>query len=133
VHELSICQALLTQVAGIAAGHGGGAVARITIEVGPLAGVDAAQLAGTFEVMRAGSCAAQAALVIESSGVVVECMSCHARSAAAPNRLLCGECGGYRTQVVAGDELRLRRVELNVATSDAPTEERRCARTAAAP
>jgi Zn finger protein HypA/HybF involved in hydrogenase expression len=26
--------------------------------------------------------------------------------------LLCDTCGGYRTRIVAGDELRLRRVEL---------------------
>jgi Zn finger protein HypA/HybF involved in hydrogenase expression len=28
--------------------------------------------------------------------------------------MVCGDCGGYRTQLVSGDEMRLRGVELRV-------------------
>jgi hypothetical protein len=35
-------------------------------------------------------------------------------SIAAPNRLICRSCGDFRTRVVAGDELRLRRIELRM-------------------
>jgi len=112
VHELSICRALLTQVAGIAMDRGASAVERITIEVGPLSGIEPALLAGAFEVLRSGGCAAQAVLSIESPPVMIRCLSCSAHSRTEPNRLVCGACGGFRTQVVAGDELRLRRVEL---------------------
>ena len=62
--------------------------------------------------MRAGSCAAHAVLSIETPGVTIRCLTCDAESQPAPNRLICGLCGGYRTRIVAGDELRLRRVEL---------------------
>lgn len=114
MHELSICQALLTQVAEIAGERGAVSVERIIIEVGPLSGVEPALLAQAFAVARAGGCASRAVLAIETSAVTVACMSCGAESRAAGNRLLCGACGGYRTRIVAGDELRLRRVELIV-------------------
>ncbi|MEP6548920.1 MAG: hydrogenase maturation nickel metallochaperone HypA [Gammaproteobacteria bacterium] len=114
MHELSVCQALLTQVADIAAARGARAVERIFIEVGPLSGVEPAQLRSAFAVLRAGSCAAEAILSIESTLVIVRCTVCGAESPTAPNRLLCGECGGYRTRVVTGDELCLRRVELRI-------------------
>lgn len=115
MHELSICQALLEQVADVAMSRNARCVERITIEVGPLAGVDPMLLARAFEIARAGTCASDATLRIESIAVNVLCHLCGARSEAAPNRLLCAECGAYQTRVVAGDEMRLRQVELRVA------------------
>jgi len=114
LHELSVCQALLAQVSQIAAGRGATAVERIVIEIGPLSGVEPALLERAFTVVRAGSCAAHAVLSIETPGVTIRCLTCDAESRAAPNRLICGVCGGYRNRIVAGDELRLRRVELCV-------------------
>jgi hydrogenase nickel incorporation protein HypA/HybF len=119
VHELSVCLALLRQVAKIAEDRGVLAVERITVEVGPLSGVEPALLAGAFSIARAGGCAAQAALVIESTTVAIDCVSCGAQSLTEPNRLLCSVCGGFITRIVAGDELRLRRVELRVPGSAA--------------
>jgi len=117
VHELSVCQALLTQVAEIAAGRGARVVERITLEVGPLSGVEPALLASAFSIVRAGGCAAEAALSIESTTVTICCVSCGAQSNPKPNRLVCAVCGGFRTRIVAGDELRLRRVELRMPES----------------
>jgi hydrogenase nickel incorporation protein HypA/HybF len=114
VHELSICQSLLSQVTVIAGDRGASAVERIVIEIGPLSGVEPALLVQAFAIASAASCAANATLSIETTQVTVSCIACGAQSQAAPNRLLCGVCGGYRTRIVAGDELRLRRVELRV-------------------
>jgi hydrogenase nickel incorporation protein HypA/HybF len=114
VHELSVCQALLHQVAEIAAARGADRVTRITIEVGPLAGVDPALLVSAFAIARAGSCAAGATLLFEATAVEITCLSCGRHSRPRPNRLVCSSCGGFRTRVVAGEELRLRRVELHV-------------------
>ncbi|MEP6884837.1 MAG: hydrogenase maturation nickel metallochaperone HypA [Gammaproteobacteria bacterium] len=117
MHELSVCQALLTQVAEIAADRGAIAVERIIIEVGPLSGVEAHSLLQAFAVARRGSCAADAVLSIEETPVVVLCLGCGVQTKTSPNRLVCAECGGYRTRIMAGDELRLRRVELRVAAA----------------
>lgn len=114
MHELSVCQALLTQVTDIAMDHGASAVVRIIVEVGPLSGIEPHLLASAFEVVRAGSCAAKAELSIESMTITVACLICGAQSPCRPNRLICAACGGFRTRVLAGDELRLRTVELRV-------------------
>ena len=115
VHELSVCQAMLTQVAELAAGHGAGVVERITIEVGLLCGVEPALLASAFTILRAGGCSAKATLSIESTPVTIGCLTCGAQSQTRPNRLVCALCGGFRTRIVAGHELRLLRVELRAA------------------
>ena len=114
MHEFSICQALLSQVADIARDRGAEAVERITIELGPLSGVDSTLLIGAFAVMRAKGIAAEARLVIEQIAVVLGCQACGARTEARLSRLVCGACGGFRTRVVSGEELRLRRVEMRM-------------------
>lgn len=114
MHELSICQALLDEVARIATSCEARTVGRITIEVGQLSGVEPEQLARAFEIARMGTCAAQAELSIAVPGIVVHCDDCGTSSSAQPNRLLCASCGGYRTRVLEGDGLRLRAVELDV-------------------
>ncbi len=118
MHELSICQALLNQVNHVARDAGCEHVDRVTIAIGPLAGVEPGLLASAFAVMKLGGCAAEATLIIESAGVEVECELCGAISPAAANRLICSACGGYRTRVVAGEELALLRVELRAAVPD---------------
>ncbi len=115
MHELSICQALLNQVTCISDTAGAGRVDRIVIEIGPLAGVEPGLLASAFLVMRTGGCAAEAALIIESAAIQVACDTCGSVSAALANRLVCAVCGGYRTRVISGEELRLLRVEIRAA------------------
>ena len=115
MHELSVCQALLAQVREIANAHGAIGVRQITVAVGPLSGVEPALLAGAFHMARAGSCAAQAELIFEQPPVRVRCEECGADSRCAANRLLCAECGGYRTRLLSGDELCLLRIELSCA------------------
>ena len=114
MHELSVCQALLDEVARIASSHEARTVERISIEVGRLSGVEPELLARAFEIARVGTCAAQAKLSITLLDIQVRCGDCGAASPAQPNRLLCAACGGYHTRVVEGDELRLRTVELDV-------------------
>lgn len=118
MHELSICQALLSQVRDIAQAHNAEAVIQITVAVGPLSGVEPTLLAEAFRWARVGGCAERAELSFESDTVKVRCIECGAESVCAANRLLCGECHGFRTQLVSGDELRLLRVELSLSPSD---------------
>jgi hydrogenase nickel incorporation protein HypA/HybF len=120
MHELSVCQALLTQVGDIARAHGASSVKQIVAAVGPLSGIEPALLAGAFQLARADSCAAQAELRFEPAPVTVRCTECDAESACAANRLLCAACGGYRTRVVSGDQLLLLRVELTFADEPCP-------------
>lgn len=113
MHELSVCQALLRQVAEIAHAQQAAVVERITIEMGPLCGSEPALLLSAFAVMRSGV-ASSATLWIKHSAVTIRCLQCEAHTETRPNRLICGACGGWRTRIIAGDELRLLKVEMRL-------------------
>ena len=119
MHELSLCQALLSEVSRIAASHGARAVERVNVEIGRLSGVEPELLSRAFEIARLGTCAEHAVLSLAVLEITVRCVDCGAASRAQPNHLLCGVCGGYRTQVLEGNELRLRALELDVAEAQA--------------
>lgn len=114
MHELSICQSLLAQVEQIAQQHHADAVSSITLHIGPLSGIEVPLLQQAFSLARAGGVAEQAVLVIKSLPIRIKCQSCGQESEATPNRLLCGHCGDYHTQLISGDEMLLARVEMDV-------------------
>lgn len=113
MHELSVCLALLAEVERIAADNDATGVARIVVTVGPLSGVEPELLRNAYPLAAAGTIAENAELDIEPVEIVVRCSQCGAESNAAPNRLLCADCGDYRTTLVSGDELILTRVEMD--------------------
>tara|TARA_R110002094_G_scaffold17024_2_gene28564 strand:+ start:152 stop:553 length:402 start_codon:yes stop_codon:yes gene_type:complete len=124
MHELAICQSLLTEVAKVAAAHRTTVVTRISIVIGPLSGVEAPQLVRAFGVARVGTVAETATLVVEAAPVVVWCDICKLETAVPANRLLCGKCGTWKISLKSGDELMLKRVELAEASSPAPINAR---------
>ena len=118
MHELSVCMALLDEVARVALAADAKAVRSITVRVGPLSGVEAGLLRRAFEVARCGTMAEAAELIVDVARVRVSCMACAAENEVAPNRLLCPCCGAYRTRVIEGDELVLSAVEMDVSNDD---------------
>jgi hydrogenase nickel incorporation protein HypA/HybF len=112
MHELSICRSALAQVLAIAASHDGRAVGRITLRIGPLAGVDPHLLSAAFPIVAAGTPCDGAILEIESMEARVHCRGCESVSIVRPNRMLCAICGDWRVTVLSGDEMLLASVEL---------------------
>jgi hydrogenase nickel incorporation protein HypA/HybF len=112
MHELSVCLSLLGQLESIARQHGADAITRVELEIGPLSGVEAELLRNAYPIAVAGTLAEHAELVIDEGELIVECTSCGARSPATPNRLVCEACNDYRTRVVSGADMLLKRVEL---------------------
>jgi hydrogenase nickel incorporation protein HypA/HybF len=111
VHELAICQSIISQVETLAQQHQAKQVVEITLKIGLLAGVEGELLKQAFPLAAAGGCAENAELKIESIPVKVKCSQCHAESEVVPNRLLCQSCGDWRTKVISGDEMLLARIE----------------------
>lgn len=112
MHELSVCLSLLEEVKRVAAENNADGVARIVVTIGPLSGVEAPLLRNAFPLAVAGTLAEDADLEIETAEIIVRCTACSAETQAKVNRLLCGECGDYRTNLVSGDEMILKQVEL---------------------
>ena len=114
MHELAICQALIRQVVALADERGAASVSDIHVNVGPLSGVEPQLLQSAFPLAAAATIADGAVLHIEDMSVRVYCPDCDVESEVAVNRLLCGQCGGWQTRLVSGDELLLARVELEL-------------------
>ena len=113
MHELSVCLSLLQQVETIAAERNATRVTAITLSIGPLSGVEPELLENAYPLAAAGTVAEEAQLIVETADIVVRCSQCDSETTVTPNKLLCGSCGDFRTQLVSGDELTLMRVELD--------------------
>lgn len=117
MHELSVCLALVGQLEKIASERRARSVTRIALEIGPLSGVEPGLLKNAWPLAAAGSVAHGAELDISAAAIVVRCTECGQESDARANRLVCGHCGDWRTEIVHGDQMMLMRVELENATA----------------
>ena len=112
MHELSVSLALIEEAERLAREHGARSVAHLRVRVGPLSGVDGEQLARAYQIARAGRLTAEATLEWSAAPVRVCCEQCGATTEAAAQRLLCADCGSWRTRVVSGADLTLESIEL---------------------
>ncbi len=112
MHELSVCQALISQVEHIARQHHATAIRTVNVRIGPLSGVEPDLLMQAFPLASAGTVAQDSRLEIERLPVRVRCESCGAETVAELNRLVCGACGDWHTQLLSGDEMLLASVGL---------------------
>ena len=120
MHELAVAQALVEQVDAVITQHRAMQASLIRVRIGPLAGVVPELLATAFPLAAAGSRMERAELEFAHAPIRVRCQSCGAETEAAMNRLICGACGDWHTQIVSGDELLLESVELETTPSLTP-------------
>lgn len=116
MHELAVAQALVEQVEAVIDQHNATSASLIRVRIGPLAGVVAELLATAFPLAAAGSRMKHAQLEFTHAPIRVRCQTCGADTEAAMNRLICGACGDWHTQILSGDELLLESVELAMDT-----------------
>ncbi len=120
MHELAVAQALVEQVEGVIRQHHAQRASLIRVRIGPLSGVVSALLGNAFPLAAAGTRMEHAVLDLVPAPITVRCETCGAETEAAMNRLVCGACGDWHTQIVSGDELLLESVELESTPTLAP-------------
>ena len=113
MHELAICQALVAQVEDVAKENNAERVVRICVKIGPLSGAEAPLIERAYPLAAVGTVAEHATLELEAMPIRVRCKSCGAETEVSANRLLCGECGDYHTELISGDEMLLASVEFD--------------------
>jgi hydrogenase nickel incorporation protein HypA/HybF len=113
VHELSLCDDLLSQVIVIAVKNNALSVESITVQIGALSGVEPALLETAFSLIKVGTVAEHADLIMQASPVIVLCSQCGVQSEVIVNRLLCNACQSHETTLISGAELILASVALN--------------------
>ncbi|HXQ21827.1 MAG TPA: hydrogenase maturation nickel metallochaperone HypA [Candidatus Acidoferrales bacterium] len=112
MHEYSLVQALLQRVEEEARSRRASAVHRITVRIGPLAGVERALFATAYDFCRSGTLCDTAELVLTGEDVDWRCTACGAQIPDG-TRLACPECG-WPARLEGGDALILERIDLEV-------------------
>lgn len=113
MHELSVCQAMLAQVETVAQQHQATEVKQIILQVGALSGLEPELLQQAFSIAQTLSpLTRHATLQIETLPIRVHCPECNMETAVTVNRLICGNCGNWKTQLISGHELLLRSIDL---------------------
>src|SRR5262249_43161695 len=110
MHELAITESM---VATVAERVGETRVARLRLQVGTLAGVVPHALQFCFEVCARGTVLEGATLEIDEIPARGSCRQCGAEIAMASFLDLC-TCGSAELDVLAGQELRIKHVEVEV-------------------
>ena len=112
MHEYSLVQALLQRVEETARSHHATAVHRVTVRIGPLAGVERDLFNTAYQHCRSGTLCQGAELVITGEDVAWRCEACGA-DIPAGSVLACPTCG-WPARLSGGDGLMLERLELEV-------------------
>jgi hydrogenase nickel incorporation protein HypA/HybF len=110
MHELAITESM---VAAVAEKVGPARVARVRLQVGRLAGVVPDALRFCFETCARGTTLEGAALEIDEIDARGRCRRCGTEIAMASFLEVC-PCGGMEVEMLAGQELRIKNVEVEV-------------------
>lgn len=112
MHEAAIASALLDAAAAALPEDAAGPVVRVDVRVGRLTSVVPDALAFAFDVLRAGTPFAQAALAIDVVPIGIVCEACGARAEIDGLDFVCPACGSAAVCVERGRELELVALEL---------------------
>ncbi|GAA1950810.1 hydrogenase maturation nickel metallochaperone HypA [Kitasatospora viridis] len=108
MHEMSLALAVVEQVADAARARGIGAVRRVVLRVGELAGVVPDALAFCFELACEGTVLAGAELATEWLAGRARCRACgHDWATGLPPQLACPACDSADTVLLSGRELEI--------------------------
>jgi hydrogenase nickel incorporation protein HypA/HybF len=108
MHELAITESIVEAVAERA---GAAKVTRVVIEIGKLTGVVPDAVRFCFDLCAESTALAGAALDIREIGGFAQCRECGAQFTVDGFAALC-RCGGGNLEVLRGQELKIREVEL---------------------
>ena len=113
MHEMAICESIRSALEEQAVAQKFSTVETVRLEIGPLSGVELEALKFGFDVVMRGSLAEEAKLEIIETQAQAWCMQC-AGTVTIENRYdACPTCGSHQLQVTAGDEMRIKELEVN--------------------
>jgi hydrogenase nickel incorporation protein HypA/HybF len=102
MHERSLVKTLLRHVNQVAAENHACNVLDVTVQIGPLSGVEVGLVESAFNEL-----ANTIKLNIVETALVIECLECNRVSELPGFFFRCPGCDSGRVQVISGDEFRL--------------------------
>ena len=114
MHEKSLVQSLLNQVEQLRMQNNATSVGRVTVEVGPLSGVEPELIRSAFDELASTQFESPPALDIRLIRMQIRCRSCRHETEVEGMTLQCPECASIKVQIVRGDEFRLIDISMQV-------------------
>ena len=112
MHEMSLCEGILQVLESEASKQGFNKVKNVWLEIGDLSGVEIDAMLFSFDAVTRDSIADGAKLNIINIPGTAWCMQC-ARNVTVKQRFdQCPNCGSYQLQVTAGDEMKIKELEV---------------------
>ncbi len=112
MHEMSIAEGIVQLLEEQAVSQHFQRVKTLWLELGPLALVETEALRFCFEAVARHTLAEGARLEIVELPGEARCLDCNARVAVTTRYSACPGCGSYRLQLLRGDELRIKELEV---------------------
>jgi hydrogenase nickel incorporation protein HypA/HybF len=112
MHELSLAESVLQIIEESARSQPFSRVRSVTLEIGQLAAVEPDALRFCFDSVTGGTLADGARLEIIETAGAGRCAECGKVVAMPEPYGLCPDCGSPRLQIVAGDKMRVRDLQV---------------------
>ncbi len=112
MHEMSLCEGVLQILQQSAETQGFRRVKTVWLEIGALSGVEVEAMRFSFDVVMRGSLADGAKLEIIDLPGQAWCMQCAETVTVTQRFDACPKCDSYQLQVTAGDEMKIKELEV---------------------
>ncbi len=112
MHEMSLTESIVEIAVEAAEREGASRVRRVFVDVGLLSHVEPEALLFCFAAVSAGTIAEGATLEIQPVPGAGWCIDCGKTVPLAERFGPCPACGGHHVQMTAGDEMRVREMEV---------------------
>ena len=114
MHELGIMTGVMDSVEVAARDAGADKVLKISLSVGVMTEAIEDALRFAFEALVPGTMSENAELVITMIQPKSRCFECGAEYEHDRFHMLCPECGGFATELIAGKELQIDSIEVDI-------------------
>ena len=112
MHELALCQSVVESLREQARIHGFERISAVRLEIGALSCVSAEAIDFCFSGVSRGTVADGARLELIRLPGRAWCLDCGRSLVVEERYAACGRCGGHRLQIVQGEEMRIKELEV---------------------
>ncbi len=112
MHEFFIVQNIIKTVEDILHKYPGKRVTKAVLLIGKFSGVEIDLLKNALEFFKTGSVLEEAEILIETQDLKIKCLDCGKECIKDKWDVTCPYCGSTNTQVIAGEEMFLKTLEL---------------------
>ncbi len=113
MHEMAISESILGILEDEGRRQNYSRVKKVRLEIGPFAGIEKEALRFTFDVVTKGTLAQDAELEIIETQAEAWCLPCERAVPIVERYDACPACGSHQLQVTAGEEMRIKDLEVD--------------------